>query len=145
MVRGFFRMVEVFLALFLLFSALSVMEVHNFPKYSDPGNTARMYDVARRIALSYNGYRTNISRNVLVPPDNSTLPDGVEYKILLYANGTGHSLGVLVNQTGEGPPNDREMASYSLLVSGAAYTDPGTGNRIVEYAPRRLVVMAWRA
>ncbi len=142
--KGFFRMIEAFLALVLFFTVLSSIHLHNFPKYTDQANIPRMYDVAKRIALSYNGDRVSLARNELNPPDNSTLPEGIGYKIVLYSNSSGNALDVPVNWTGAEPPPGKEVVSYSLLFSGAAYNDTATGVWTVEYAPKRLVVMVWR-
>ena len=137
--KGFYLMIEVFLALFILFSGLSAIMMFNTPKDYDAFNTPRLEDVAKRIALSYKAQRPALLQNSLEDIDKNLIPTGVGHRVLLYSNGTGQTLDVLVNSTGDVPKNSSGIFTYSTLISGYIKNETE-----YYYAPRRLVVQVWQ-
>ena len=137
--KGFYMMIEVFLALFILFSGLSLIMMFNTPKHYDAFNTPRLEDVAKRMALSYKSKRAELLQNSLEDVDRSLVPPGVGHRVLLYSNGTGQALDVLVNSTGDPLPEGPGIVTYSSLIAG--YVKNQTE---YYYAPRRLVVQVWQ-
>jgi len=135
MVKAFIRMVEVFLALTLMFTVLSTLQIHNLPRYTDPQNTARLQDVARAIALSCKIDRESIIQNQN-PSQNFTslIPGDVGYTISIYS-----TTGTRLNTTGT-PPENHTLVTYSLLMSGSIRSlEP----KNYTYNPKKLVVTTW--
>ncbi len=138
MVKGFFRMIELFLALTLLFTVIGTLQINNSPRYADPANTARLYDNAKRIALAYNAHRQDIINGNIAPIPSSMIPEDIDYHVTLYSTSSGHAIDSVVTELGNAIPLNKTLATHSLLVSGEIVNST---NRT--YAPRRLLVVVW--
>ncbi|GEM_PF-4408586 len=97
--RGFISIIEVFLALLILFTVLNRIFIAYPPKYTDPENIGRLNRYATDIALSIcnnQDMRDYLVNNTLpnesttmIKQLNSSIPQDINYAILLFSNATG--------------------------------------------------------
>lgn len=124
MSKGFIRILEVFLALTILFTVLDKAYIITPPRYGDPENVYRLHRYAKDIAFSlcnhefFRDYYINDSLPSEVLNFNWTIPNDIDYRVYIYSNNSDDSkLDDLTNETG-GSPGDNIMATASCLISG---------------------------
>lgn len=125
--KGFIRILEVFLALTILFTVVDKVYISVPPRFEDPENLHRLSRYSKDIAFSlcYHGYLREEYVNDSLPPFdlNWTIPADLDYHIYLYSNGSNdHKLDDLVNESGNDPGN-RVMATTSCIIAGYLVPD----------------------
>lgn len=122
--KGFIRILEVFLALTILFTVLDKAYITTPPRYSDPENMYTLHRYAEDIAFSlcnnefFRDYYINDSLPSEILEFNWTIPNDISYHIYIYSNSSHDSkLDDLTNDIGDSP-GDNTIATSSCLISG---------------------------
>lgn len=126
--RGFVRILEVFLAFLILFTVIDKVFIGVSPRYQDPENINRLGRFAKDIAFSLCNadYLRDYFVNNSIPGFdlNWTIPSDLDWHIYLYSNiSNNHKLDNLMNQSGD-DPGSAVMATSSCLIAG--YLQPIT-------------------
>ena len=139
--KAFVHILEVFLAITLIYVVLNSAQISMPSEYSGPANLERLHRYAQDISFSLcnnENFRGMFVENALPVIDlNQTLPEDLDYHVYLYARDAYDSLSILVNDTGSMLLN-KTIATCSCITSAYA---PGTGD--FRFEPKKIVTAVW--